>query len=379
MSARTRLTALGCALALLVGTALWWALREPGGTRITAYFDRAVGLYAGSDVRVLGVQVGRVDRVTPHGAVVRVDLTVRQRFPVPASASAVVIAPSLVSDRYVQLTPAYVDGPAMRSGAVIPRERTATPVEIDELLRSVNTLSTALGPDGANRAGALSVVLDTAAANLHGNGAELNTTMTKLGELASTLSASRGDLFATVDNLNTFTATLAQSDAQVRDFQARLAQVSGFLADERHQVGTTLDSLAGALEEVNSFLAENRELVASNVHRLTGITQALVAERDAIAEVIDVAPLGTSNYLGSYDAASGSVAVRGVFTELALSPVVLLCTIVQRETPTAVPEELRTACGGLSERLDRVAPLPSPADTLSEVQQGRVPAPGGPR
>ena len=68
-------------------------------------------------------------------------------------------------------------------------------MEIDELLRSVDKLSTALGPEGANSTGALSAALDTAAANLSGNGQNLNTTMTKLGELAHTLSDSRGDLF----------------------------------------------------------------------------------------------------------------------------------------------------------------------------------------
>jgi phospholipid/cholesterol/gamma-HCH transport system substrate-binding protein len=376
---RTAAVALLCVLGLFVATATWWLLRAPAGTQVTAYFDRAVGLYAGSDVRVLGVKVGKVDRVTPVGPVVRVELTVRPEFPIPPNASAAVVAPSLVSDRYVQLTPAYVDGPAMASGAVIPRERTATPVEIDELLRSVDTLSTALGPNGANSTGALSAALDTAAANLRGNGPDLNTTMTRLGELAGTLNRSRGDLFATVNNLNRFTATLADSDAQVRDFQDKLADVTGYLAGERGQVGDTLGALAGALGEVNSFLGDNRELVSSNVHRLTGITQALVDERKAIAEVIDVAPLGASNYLGSYDAASGAVAVRGDFSELALSPVVLLCTILQRYTPPTVPAALRDACVSAARGLDKVVPLPSPAQVLGDLQQGTLPLPGAHR
>lgn len=373
------MVAAGCVLVVGVVAALWWVFRAPEDTRITAFFDKAVGLYQGSDVRVLGVKVGRVDGVTPDGPVVRVDLTVEQKFPVPPNASAVVVAPSLVSDRYVQLTPAYVDGPAMASGAVIPRERTATPVEIDELLRGIDKLSTSLGPDGANRTGALSAALDTAAANLRGNGQDLNTTMTKLGELARTLSDSRGDLFSTVDNLNQFTAMLAQSDAEVRDFQSKIADVTGHLGGEREQIGRTLASLADALEETDSFLGENRELVSSNVHKLVGITDALVKEKEALAEVIDVAPLGTSNYLNAYDAASGSVQVRGVFTELALSPVVLLCTILQRETPTGLPPDLGNACVSVAQQLDKVAPLPSPAQVLGDVQQGKVPLPGGNR
>jgi virulence factor Mce-like protein len=373
------LIALVCVFVLVLVTGLWWLSRPAGATRLTAYFDRAVGLYEGSAVRVLGVRVGTVDRVVPDGPAVRVDLTVDHEYPIPAGASAAIIASSLVSDRYVQLTPAYIDGPRMASGAVIPRERTATPVEIDELLRSVDTLSTALGPDGANKTGALSEVLDTAAANLDGNGAELNTTLVQLGKLADTLGRSRGDLFATVDNLNKFTATLARSDAQVRQFQSRLADVSGYLGSERGQVGDTLDALAGSLGQVSSFVKDNRELVASNLRQLTDITQALVDERKALAEVIDVAPLGSSNYVGAYDAASASVGVRAVFNEFELPLGVLVCTILQRyseQSPQLSPPALTDALGGcvsLMQQLNKVLPLPTVAQTLGGLQQGKLP------
>ena len=382
---RTSLIALACVFALVLVTGLWWLSRPAEATRLTAYFDRAVGLYEGSAVRVLGVRVGAVDRVVPEGPAVRVDLTVDHQYPIPAGASAAIIASSLVSDRYVQLTPAYIDGPRMASGAVIPRERTATPVEIDELLRSVDTLSTALGPDGANKTGALSDVLNTTAANLDGNGAELNTTLVQLGKLADTLGRSRGDLFATVDNLNKFTATLAHSDAQVREFQSRLADVSGYLGSERGQVGDTLDALAGSLGEVSSFVKDNRELVASNLRQLVDVTQALVDERKALAEVIDVAPLGSSNYVGAYDAASASVGVRAVFNEFQLPLGVLVCTILQRyseQSPQITPPALTDALGGcvsLMQQLDKVVHLPTVSETLGDLQQGKVPLqlPGG--
>ncbi|MGI5128158.1 MCE family protein [Pseudonocardia sp. CA-107938] len=367
-----RTVALVAVLAVLVAAVVHVVSGGSGGTRITAFFDRAVGLYPGSAVRVLGIQVGRVDAVVPEGGVVRVELTVDD-VPVPPDASAVVVAPSLVSDRYVQLTPAYVDGPAMPSGTVIPRERTAIPVEIDELLGSIDDLSKALGPGGANATGALSDVLQTAAANLDGNGENLNTAMTRLGQLAGTLSDSRGDLFATIDNLQKFTATLAESDDQIRQFQKRLASVTGALADDREQVGASLHALADALEEVDGFIADNRELVASNVERLTGITKALVDQRAALAEVIDVAPLGATNFINAYDAASGSVAVRGDFAEFALSPTLLLCALVQRGTPTVVPPAVTATCGKLAPILDGTLPLPTVEQLLGALQQGKPP------
>ncbi|NED81419.1 ABC transporter substrate-binding protein, partial [Streptomyces sp. SID11233] len=82
---------------------------------------------------------------------------------VPANARAVAVAPSVVADRYIQLTPAYTKGPRLRDGAELPLSRNRTPVEIDQLYDSLTELSKALGPEGANADGALSDLLDTGA------------------------------------------------------------------------------------------------------------------------------------------------------------------------------------------------------------------------
>jgi virulence factor Mce-like protein len=375
---RTALLAMAAAAVLAVVAVIGWRVTRPAPTTITAYFDRAVGLYAGSDVRVLGVKVGTVDRVTPQGPVVRVDLSVSPDYPIPPDPSAAVVAPSLVSDRYVQLTPAYVDGPTLASGAVIPRERTATPVEIDELLHSLDTLARQLGPDGANRTGALSAVLDTTAANLNGNGADLNTTLTQLGALADTLNHSRGDLFATVDNLNTFTATLVKHDAEVRNLQGRLAEVAGFLGDERGQVGQSLASLADALGKVNHFVKDNRELLATNLDQLTSTTQALVNRKQQLGQLVDTSATGLSNYLASYDQASRSIAVRGEFPETQLGPATLVCTILQHYSPPLF-QQLTQACVSGAGGVEKGLGIPPISTIGGDLQAGKPPlrSPGG--
>jgi phospholipid/cholesterol/gamma-HCH transport system substrate-binding protein len=360
-------------LMLLIAFALWWITLGPTGTRITAYFTKAVGVYSGSEVKVLGIGVGRITSVTPQGDRVRVELTVDDGVEIPASASAVVVAPSLVSDRYVQLTPAYESGPLMKSGTVIPLDRTATPVELDDLTASVNDLATALGPNGANQNGAVSDVLDTAAANLAGNGALFNQTIQQLSDASAALADSRGDLFATVDHLNTFTTMLAESDAQVREFNDKLADVSGFLADDRDDLATALNSLGIALTEVQGFIANNKDLISSNVDQLTGVTQSLVDQRAAIAEILDVAPLAMSNFLNTYDAASASFAIRGNLNELTYPPVLLLCRTIKASTPTQLPKTLADLCMQLAPYLDGTLKLPTPAEALGALSAGQLP------
>ena len=368
-----QLLAFGCVLALLLAAGLWWILRDEGGTRITAYFTKTVGVYSGSAVRVLGMKVGTVDDVQPEGATVRVDMTVDGGIQIPSTAQAVIVAPSLVSDRYVQLTPAYADGPAMSSGAVIPATRTATPVELDDLYSSLDKLATALGPNGANKNGALSNVLNAAAATLNGNGQQLADTLTKLSSAASTLSNSRGDLFATVDGLQKFTQALADSDSQMRGFDNKLADVSGYLAADRTDLATALTTLTGALTQVQGFIQDNQSALESNVHNLAGITQALVDQRAALAEVLDVGPLGLSGYLNTYDAAAGAFDVRGDLNELTYPPVEMVCRLLQTSTPKNAPAFLTNACNALAPVIDGTLKLPSVAQTLQDLQEGKIP------
>ncbi|MFD8497219.1 MCE family protein [Amycolatopsis sp. NPDC059657] len=365
--------AFACVVALVLTGGLWFVLREQGGTRLSAYFGKTVGLYAGSSVRVLGIKVGEITAVTPQGAAVRVDMRVDSGVDIPADAGAVVVAPSLVSDRYVQLTPAYDSGPVMASGTVIGKERTATPVELDDLYTSLDKLSSSLGPNGANKNGALSGALDTAAANLDGNGENLNSTVTRLAELAKTLDGSKDDLFSTVENLNSFTHALSESDRQLNSFYTRAAQVTGFLAEDSADVGAALSSLASSLGEVQGFVEENKDLLASNVDKLTGLTKVLVDQRAALAEVLDLAPLGATNFINSYDAASGTIAVRDNLNELTHPPVLTLCRLISAGTPKEVPDVVGNLCKQLAPVLDGTLKLPSVPQVISSLTQGQMP------
>jgi phospholipid/cholesterol/gamma-HCH transport system substrate-binding protein len=190
-----QVTALLAVVTLLIAAGLAVALHPPGRT-VTAYFRSAEAVFSGNSVRVLGVPVGTITEVVPEGTRVRVRMELfDDDARLPADARAVVIAPSLVTGRYVQLTPTWSGGPELVDGAVIPLERTAVPLGVDDLSRTATELSRALGPNGVNAEGALSDALDVGAANLGGNGQAAGDTVRDLGELTGTLSGSREELF----------------------------------------------------------------------------------------------------------------------------------------------------------------------------------------
>jgi phospholipid/cholesterol/gamma-HCH transport system substrate-binding protein len=286
--------------------------------QITAYFRETIGIYPGSSVRVLGVPIGSVTAVQPDGSQVKVTMSVDSGVAMPASARAVVVAGSVVADRYVQLTPPYTGGPQLAGGAVIPVSRTAVPVEVDQVYSSLAKLSAALGPSGLNKHGALSDLISRGAANLAGNGAYLHNMLTQFSGLSKTLGNSAGNLYATIAYLQQFTSMLKANDSQVRLAEQQLSSVFGFLASDRQDLGAALNQLATALGQVQGFISSNRSLIKSNVSKLASITHILVRERASLAEALDVAPLAVDNVVNAYDATTRTLNGRGDLNELSM-------------------------------------------------------------
>src|SRR4051794_17338352 len=284
------------ALAIGVTSAALAAGGGDGGTRhLTAYFTKTVGLYQGNDVRVLGVKIGKIDKLTVQGTKERVDISYDGKYKLPGDVKAVLVPPSVVSDRFVQLTPAYTGGQVLPDHQTLGLDRTVVPLEFDEIFRNLDQMDKALGPDGANRYGALSRLVDVSAKNLNGNGEALNGALKEFSAAISTLAGSRTDLFATVRNLQQFSSMLAQNDGGVRALNANLSRVGTQLAGERRELGAALANLSTALQLISRFVGDNRAHLTSDIHKLTKVTSVLSKEKEAITEVIDMAPYALSN------------------------------------------------------------------------------------
>ncbi len=330
------------AVGLTAGAVLIYQAAHPG-TQITAYFTESIGVYQGSTVRVLGVPVGTVDAVRPNGTQVKVTMTINSGIAIPARADAVVVAPSVVSDRYIQLTPAYTGGPQLANGAVLPVTRTAVPVEVDQVYASLAKLANALGPGGANSRRALSNLINTGAANLAGNGGYLHDMITEFGGLSKVLGGSAGNLFASVASLQQFTSMLKTNNGQVKLAEQQLAQVSAILAGDRQNLSAAVSDLATALGQIKSFIGSNRGLITANVGKLAAITSILVRERASLAQALDVAPLAADNLVNAYDSATRTLVGRGDLNELSMGRAAIQAAEIQQAAgQTAVTTAARS-------------------------------------
>ena len=124
--------------------------------------------------------------------------------------------------------------------------------------------------------------------------------MSRLSQLMSTIGDNRDALFGTIRNLQSFTTTLAQHDAETRSFTTDLAGVSQQLAQESGAFSTALHNLGIALSDVSRFIHANRDALSGDVRQLATVTQILARERTLLAHIADFGAVGISNYPHMY-------------------------------------------------------------------------------
>jgi virulence factor Mce-like protein len=320
------------ALGFVVAAAVT-VLGGDGTKTVVAHFPRAISVYEGSDVRVLGVPVGTVTRVEPTGTDVTVTMSYDATVRLPADAQAVIIAPSVVGDRYVQLTPAYPGtGAVMADGAELGVEETSEPLELDQIYDSLDRLNVALGPRGANQTGALSDLLSVTADNFGGQGTTFRQTIKDFSRFSATLADNKEELFGSVEALEGFMQTLADNDQTVRQFNQSLADVSTMLAGERQELVAATRNLSVALTAVKGFVEDNKDSLGRNISGLNRVSKVLVRQRAALDQILHVAPGALNNLAMTYNPEAGTLDTRANFGEtinqLNADPAALLCGFV---------------------------------------------------
>ena len=239
-----------------------------------------------------------------------------------------ILAPQLVTARAIQLTPVYTGGAVLAEGSVIPEDRTAVPVEWDELRDQLEKLTDMLQPTEPGGVSTLGALINTGADNLRGQGASIRDTVIKMSQAFSVLADHSGDLFSSVKNVSTLVSALQSSSDLMAQLNRDLASVSALLANDPHEVGRALEDLNTAVGDVQTFVADNRETLGVTSDKLTSVSQTLVDSLDDIKQLLHVAPGTLQSLSNIYQPAQASLSTIPVVNNFA-NPLEFLCGAVQ--------------------------------------------------
>lgn len=292
----------------------WWCLGPEDDTiTVTAQFDSASGLYEGNEVAVLGMPVGKITKITARGGYVEVEFTVDRHVNVPATAQAVTVSTSILTDRQIELTPPYRGGPTLEDHDTIGLPRTKTPVEFSSVLNVLDKVTKSLEGDGRG-GGPVADVLNGGTQVVNGNGERIKAA---LGELSKALrlssdggAATREQITTIVKNISSLFDAVAANDTKLREFASTIHEVSQIMADEDLGSGTTGRKLDELIQRAGDLLDANRDNIKQTASNGNATLQTVTDQRRDLAELLDLAPLVADNAYNMIDRANGSVRAR---------------------------------------------------------------------
>lgn len=321
---------LALVLALTAAYGGFEAYRKLTTNTVIAYFEQANALYPGDDVAIMGVPVGSVDRVEPAGDKMKVTFHYQSKYKVPANASAVILNPSLVASRNIQLEPPYNGGSVLTNNAVIPIERTQVPAEWDELRDSISKTVSALGPTPEQPRGPLGDALQSLADGLAGKGDAINNSLNSLSTALTALNESRGETFAVLRGLATFLTALKINEQQLSSLNSNLAQLTSSLTPNDHEVADAVEHLNALLPVLHKFLEQNSQVAVRDVNNLDQATTPLVQPdtANALETFLHVFPTFAANVGNAYHPSHGTLALIPAVVNFA-NPLSFICSAIQ--------------------------------------------------
>jgi phospholipid/cholesterol/gamma-HCH transport system substrate-binding protein len=320
------------ALAVVIAAAYggWQLYRKVATNTIVAYFEQANALYPGDEVTIMGVQVGSIDKVEPAGDKMKVTFHYQNKYKVPNDAKAVILNPTLVASRNIQLEPPYDGGPVLLNNTVLPIERTQVPVEWDDLRDSIGKTVEALGPTPEQPKGPFGDAIVSLADGLSGKGEAIGKSLDSLSTALTAINESRGETFATLRGLATFLNALQINEQQLISLNDNLAQLTSSLTPNDHEVADAIQELNGLLPVLRKFLDENGQVLTTDVNNLSEATTPLVQpeQQEALETFLHVFPTFAVNASNTYHPSHGSLTIIPAVTNFA-NPLQLVCSMIQ--------------------------------------------------
>ena len=255
---------------------------EPTYT-VTAAVEQAPNLFEDGRVMVRGVEVGTIVSVVPREDAVWVTMEIDEDVDVPADAHLTIVPITVISDRYVQLHPAYSSGPTLEDGDHIDLARTTIPAELDDVLTELKGLLSVLEPRGERRGPLAKLVrgLDEA---LEGREKELAGTVEGSAVVLENLADSSGDITGLIQNLDRLFLALANRSSEIGIVNERFELVAEALAGDQRNLEGTIENITLLSQEGAAVVDESGDELANSFRRLRRVVDTVLAHEESLIE-----------------------------------------------------------------------------------------------
>jgi phospholipid/cholesterol/gamma-HCH transport system substrate-binding protein len=274
-----------CALGAFAVLMVFGQLRFGPEKSYRAEFSDASGLKGGDFVRIAGVEVGKVKRLSilDNGIVV-VDFATDDTVVLTESTKALIRYDNLYGGRYLELQEGAGAVKKLAVGQTIPLQRTVPALDLDALIGGFRPLFRALNPDQVN---ALTGQLIQA---FQGEGETIGAFLAQTASVTSTL-ADRDQLIGqVVTNLNAVLGSLGQQSDHFDKAVDSLSVLVKGLAEHKSEIASALAYTNTAAASLADLLAKARQPLKSAVVQSDRATSIMVADHDYLDNLLNTLP-----------------------------------------------------------------------------------------
>ncbi|ADT98202.1 MCE family protein [Mycolicibacterium gilvum] len=259
-----------------------------GQYKVTLELPETGGLYERSNVTYRGSQVGIVESVGLTDRGVAAELSLNSDVKIPADLIASVRSQSAVGEQFVELVPQSGDGPVLRNGDVISRDRARVPADVNTVLELTNEGLRAIPQDN------LRTVVDEAYEAVGGLGPELRRLVNGSAQLAIDARANLDSLTTVIDQSKPVLDSQIDTSDSIQAWASNLADLTGQLESQDAAVSGILSKGPGAAEETRALFDRIKPTLPIVLANLVSVGEVAVAYQPNLEQLLVLLPQGTA-------------------------------------------------------------------------------------
>jgi phospholipid/cholesterol/gamma-HCH transport system substrate-binding protein len=263
-----------------------------GHYKVLLELPQAAGLYESGNVTYRGTEVGRVESVGLTDTGVQAVLSLNSDVAIPADLNAEVHSQSAVGEQYVTLLPRSADGPALKDGSVIPRDRTSVPPDINSLLDAANRGLKAIPNDN------LKTAIDEGYTAVGGLGPEIHRFVKGSTALAIGARENLDPLTTLIDQSGPVLDSQSDTAESIGAWASHLKTITGELQQQDGAVEGVLQKAPAAADEVRALFDRVRPTLPVLLANLVSLGNVAIAYQPSIEQLLVLIPHGVATQQG---------------------------------------------------------------------------------